>query len=63
MGGVAYLDSAGIAMLFDLARRLGEHQQRFTVVVPPTSLIRRSLEVSGWPPNLPLVESLDEVAE
>ncbi len=63
MGEVGYLDSAGIAMLFDLARRLGEHGQRFIAVAPSTSLIRRSLEVSGWPPKFPLVESLDEVAE
>jgi len=61
LGEVRYLDSAGIAMLFDLSRRLAEHEQRFTLVVPSSSLIRRSLEASGWPTRFPLVERLDEV--
>jgi anti-anti-sigma factor len=56
---VRYLDSAGIAMLFDLARRLSEHNQRLTMVVPSASLVRRSLEASGWPPDAPVLESLD----
>ncbi|HYT80414.1 MAG TPA: STAS domain-containing protein [Actinomycetota bacterium] len=63
LGEVQYLDSAGIAMLFDLARGLGEHEQCLTVVVPSTSLIRRSLQASGWPLKFPMVESLDELAE
>ena len=58
---VRYLDSAGIAMLFDLARRLGEHNQRLTMVVPSTALILRSLEASGWPRELPVLESLDQL--
>lgn len=63
LGEVRYLDSAGIAMLFDLSRRLAEHEQRFIVLVPSSSLIRRSLEASGWPSKFPMVESLDQVAE
>jgi anti-sigma B factor antagonist len=63
LGQVAYLDSAGIAMLFDLSRRLAEHEQRFIVVVPAGSLVRRSLTACGWPPKFPIVESLDETAE
>jgi anti-anti-sigma factor len=56
---VRYLDSAGIAMLFGLARRLAEHNQRLTMVVPSDSLVRRSLQVSGWPPDVPVLEALD----
>ncbi len=61
LGEVRYLDSAGIAMLFDLSRRLAEHEQRFTLVVPSGSLIRRSLEANGWPPKFPMVENINEV--
>jgi anti-sigma B factor antagonist len=60
LSDVHYIDSAGIAILFDLSRRLAEHDQRLTLVVPSTSLIRRSLEASGWPSNVPVVHSLDE---
>ena len=34
LSGVTYLDSAGIAMLFDLSRRLIQHQQELILVVP-----------------------------
>jgi anti-sigma B factor antagonist len=37
---VEYLDSAGIAMLFRLAERLGYHRQELRLVVPPDALIR-----------------------
>jgi anti-sigma B factor antagonist len=60
---VRYLDSAGIAMLFDLSRRLGEHDQRIVVVVPSSSLIHRSLKAGGWPSTVPIVGSLDETLE
>jgi anti-anti-sigma factor len=56
---VRYLDSAGIAMLFDLSRRLGQHLQQFVLVVPQASPLRRSLRVSGWPADAPIVESIE----
>lgn len=63
LGEIRYLDSAGIAMLFDLSRRLAEREQRLVVVVPSVSLIRRSLDASGWPAKFPMIETLDELAE
>jgi anti-anti-sigma factor len=59
LSGVRYLDSAGIAMLFDLARRLAEHNQHLTMVAPSMSLVRRSLKASGWPSEVLVLESLD----
>ena len=56
---VRYLDSAGIEMLFDLARRLAEHNQHLTMVLPSGSLVRRSLQASGWPTGVPVVETLE----
>ena len=58
LSAVRYLDSAGIAMLFDLSRRLAEHQQQLFLLVPAESPVRRSLQVSGWPTSVPIVESL-----
>jgi anti-sigma B factor antagonist len=60
LGAVNYLDSAGIAMLFDLSRRLARHQQRLTLVMPAKSFIRRSLRVSGWPSEVPIVATVEE---
>jgi anti-anti-sigma factor len=42
---VTYLDSAGIELLFDLARRLRTHRQRLRLVVPVNSPMRRVLEL------------------
>jgi anti-anti-sigma factor len=60
---VRYLDSAGIAMLFDLARGLEAHEQRMTVVIPSDSLIHRSLKASGWPSTIAVVERLGEALD
>ena len=57
---VTYLDSAGIAMLFDLSRRLTQHQQRLILVVPKVSLLHRSLRVSGWPTSSSVVERVED---
>ena len=42
---VAYLDSAGIELLFDLARRLRTHRQRLRLVVPAAAPMRRVLDL------------------
>jgi anti-sigma B factor antagonist len=60
LSGVGYLDSAGIAMLFDLARLLARHQQQLILVVPAASLLHRTLRVSGWPSNVPIVERTED---
>jgi anti-sigma B factor antagonist len=42
---VTYLDSAGIELLFDLARRLRTHRQWLRLVVPVDAPMRRVLEL------------------
>jgi anti-anti-sigma factor len=42
---VGYLDSAGIELLFDLARRLRTHRQRLGLVVPDDAPMRRVLDL------------------
>lgn len=46
LGSVAYLDSAGVRLLFDLERRLRELGRRLVVVVPVEASVRRVLDVA-----------------
>jgi anti-anti-sigma factor len=48
LGGLAYLDSAGLRVLFALAARLDVLQIDLRVDVPPGSLTRRVLQLSGF---------------
>lgn len=43
--GVGYLDSSGLELLFDLHRRLASRRQELRLVVPPSSPVRRTIEV------------------
>ena len=43
--GAAYLDSAGIELLFELSRRLRTHRQRLRLVVPVAAPMRRVLDL------------------
>jgi anti-sigma B factor antagonist len=43
----AYLDSAGINLLFALAGELTDRQQRLRLVVPPATPILRMLTIAG----------------
>lgn len=42
----AYLDSAAIELLFELARRLGRHRQELRIAMPDDSPLRRVLELT-----------------
>lgn len=42
----AYLDSAAIELLFELARRLGRHRQDLRIAMPDDSPLRRVLELT-----------------
>lgn len=48
LGGLQYLDSAGLRVLFALAARLEVLQIELRVDVPPGSLTRRVLQLSGF---------------
>jgi anti-anti-sigma factor len=56
---VAYLDSAGIELLFELGRRLRTRRQSLRLVVPRTSPVRRVLELCDIAIIAPLDELLD----
>jgi anti-sigma B factor antagonist len=57
-----YLDSAGIEVLFDLARRLGRRRQQLRLVVPPQSPLTRVLELTEVATAAPIHETLDSAA-
>jgi anti-sigma B factor antagonist len=59
---VDYVDSAGIAVLFDLSRRLTEHQQSLALVVPEGASIRRSLELGGLLAMIETMRALEELS-
>jgi anti-anti-sigma factor len=48
--GLEFLDSSGVHMLYELAERLGNRQQRFAVVMPADRPPRRAIELSGVEP-------------
>ena len=54
VSGVGFIDSSGIRTLFDLAARLGGHQQVLHVVLPEGSHLRRTLEMLQIPVVMPL---------
>jgi anti-anti-sigma factor len=56
--GVDYLDSSGVTLLFNLARRISRRQQVFVVVVPGEAHVREILSLSGATEALSLHESL-----
>jgi anti-sigma B factor antagonist len=60
LAAVDYLDSSGVTLLFNLARRVTRRQQEFVVVVPGEAHVREILTLSGATDALQLRESLSE---
>jgi anti-anti-sigma factor len=62
LSAVDYLDSAGVELLFGLARRLGDRRQRLRLGIPERSPIRRVLEICDIGSVAPMAESADAAA-
>jgi anti-sigma B factor antagonist len=60
LADVAYLDSSGVTLLFNLARRVSRRQQEFVVVVPSEAHVREILTLSGATEALVLRDSLPD---
>ena len=58
-----YLDSAGIELVFDMARRLERRRQSLALVVPPGSPLTRVLELTGVATVAPLHHSVEAALE
>jgi anti-anti-sigma factor len=55
-----FIDSSGIAMLFNLARRLGARRQELRVVAPDGEPVSRVLEIVEFNRAAPVDQTLDE---
>jgi anti-anti-sigma factor len=55
-----FIDSSGIAMLFNLARRLGGRRQELHVVARPGEPVARVLEIVEFDRAAPVHGSLDD---
>lgn len=63
LSGTAYLDSAGIAMIFRLAERLRDSRQELHLVVPVDAPIRAVLELTKLTEVIPVRDSLTEISD
>jgi anti-sigma B factor antagonist len=54
-----YLDSAAIAVLFDLSRRLARRRQDLRIAMPPDSPLRRVIELTEVRTAAPVYDSLE----
>jgi anti-anti-sigma factor len=63
LSDTSYLDSAGIAMIFRLAERLGHRRQELRLVVPADSPVRGVIELTNVPGVVPVEEAILLAAE
>jgi anti-anti-sigma factor len=59
----SYLDSAGVELLFDLARRMRTHRQPLRLVVPIGAPMRRVLDLCDIDDAAPLDATVDAALE
>jgi anti-anti-sigma factor len=59
LGGCRYLDSAGIEVIFDLARRLQRRRQQMRLVVPESSPLGRVLTLTEVDSVAPIHATLE----
>jgi anti-anti-sigma factor len=58
LSDTAYLDSAGIAMIFRLAERLGYNRQELRLVVPPDAPIRAVIRLTRLDQVIPTLDGI-----
>jgi anti-sigma B factor antagonist len=58
LSDTAYLDSAAIELLFEMARRLGRRRQELRIVLPAESPLKRVLELTDVRAVAPIHPSL-----
>jgi anti-sigma B factor antagonist len=60
LGQTRYIDSAGIELLFDLARRLGRRRQELRLVLPEDSPLKRVLMLTEIQTAAPIHATVKE---
>lgn len=63
LGGLDFIDSSGIAMLFGLARKLASRRQRLAVVARSGGPVSRVLQLVEFDQAAPVHETLDEALD
>jgi anti-sigma B factor antagonist len=63
LGAVEHLDSAGIAVLYELHLRLSRRGQHLVVVAPPGRAPRRVLELIAFDRQVELADELDAAVD
>jgi anti-anti-sigma factor len=62
LADVRYLDSSGVSLLFNLARRVARRQQQLGIVVPADTHVREILSLTGASEALSLYDTLAEAS-
>ena len=60
LAGATYIDSAGVRILFELARRLRTRRQELRISVPADGIVRRVLVLTALSDVVPLHDNADE---
>jgi anti-sigma B factor antagonist len=60
--GVTFLDSSGLSVLARAQKDLAANDTPLSVVAPPSSAVRRVIEITQLDGTLSLLESLDDAA-
>jgi anti-anti-sigma factor len=60
LGGVGYLDSAGIHLVYRLREDLRARGQQLMLAIPTKSPVQDSLRLAGVTQHLPIAPSVDE---
>jgi anti-anti-sigma factor len=63
LGATTYLDSSGIGLLFGLGDELTRRQQRLLIVVPASSQLVRTIQITGLDRAVPMHETVAEALE
>ena len=59
LGDTTYLDSAGVRILFELARRLRTRRQELRIAVPGDGIVRRVLVLTALADVVPLDDDVE----
>jgi anti-anti-sigma factor len=62
LSGTTYIDSAGLALLFELAESLQRHQQQLCLVVAASSPIARMSSLTGLDTAVPTYPTVEAAA-
>jgi anti-anti-sigma factor len=60
LAGATYIDSAGVRILFELARRLRTRRQELRISVPVDGIVRRVLVLTALADVVPLHDETEE---